>query len=164
MKKPFLFLSAAAIALLLSFTACDPCEDVNCQNGGTCNEGECLCISGYEGVDCETQTSLKYLGTHSATSECGTGPQAFTCTVTQDPAAVDGIIFDNFSDLWSSGQVTADPIKATVDGITLTVAEQVVDNATITATGIYNGTDFVMTVTFTEAGTSLTCTDTYNLN
>ena len=44
------------LLLLMSITffqSCDPCNGVNCQNGGTCVNGNCQCPPGYEGVHCE---------------------------------------------------------------------------------------------------------------
>ena len=39
-----------------TFTSCkkDPCKDKNCENGGTCADGTCVCAGGYEGGDVET--------------------------------------------------------------------------------------------------------------
>lgn len=53
MKNILILLGAAAA---LSFTSCkkDPCEDVNCSNGGTCNEGTCACPEGFSGPECRT--------------------------------------------------------------------------------------------------------------
>lgn len=49
-KLLFLFLGAA-----LSLTSCrDKCKDVECNNGGRCDEGECICVDGYSGEDCST--------------------------------------------------------------------------------------------------------------
>ena len=31
----------------------DPCKNVECFNGGTCNEGSCDCVNGYTGTSCE---------------------------------------------------------------------------------------------------------------
>ena len=31
----------------------DPCANVQCQNGGTCDEGMCLCLAGFEGELCQ---------------------------------------------------------------------------------------------------------------
>ncbi len=42
---------------IVTYTACkkDPCEGVNCVNGGTCNNGTCACPDGYKGTFCETK-------------------------------------------------------------------------------------------------------------
>ena len=29
------------------------CQNVNCNNGGTCHEGECICIDGFSGSTCD---------------------------------------------------------------------------------------------------------------
>lgn len=42
------------IVLALSFTACDPCKNSVCLNGGTCIEGDCQCPDGYYGEHCES--------------------------------------------------------------------------------------------------------------
>lgn len=40
---------------LATYSACvDPCMDVICENGGSCNNGKCACPQGYEGAYCET--------------------------------------------------------------------------------------------------------------
>lgn len=45
----------------LCFTACNkddddpnPCENVSCDNGGTCDNGDCNCLEGFTGTNCET--------------------------------------------------------------------------------------------------------------
>jgi surface protein len=35
----------------------DLCENVICQNEGSCNEGKCECVTGFEGDNCEKDTS-----------------------------------------------------------------------------------------------------------
>jgi len=35
-------------------SAIDPCSNVTCQNGGTCNNGVCDCPDGFSGTNCET--------------------------------------------------------------------------------------------------------------
>lgn len=48
------------IALTMMFSACkkeeDPCKGVNCLNGGECNDGTCICPTGWSGEFCETST------------------------------------------------------------------------------------------------------------
>jgi len=56
---PILFLTS-----LLLLSSCskddpiDPCEDIVCLNGGECLQGDCLCPSGFFGVNCENMESL----------------------------------------------------------------------------------------------------------
>jgi hypothetical protein len=53
------FISFLAAAFLVGaptlITSCkkDPCKDVTCENGGTCDDGKCNCPAGYEGEKCE---------------------------------------------------------------------------------------------------------------
>lgn len=42
----------------------DKCKGVTCLNGGTCVDGVCDCIDGYEGEKCEILSREKYLGTY----------------------------------------------------------------------------------------------------
>jgi hypothetical protein len=58
MKKVFQFLIACTIVILFSnMTGCgkpgNPCEKINCLNGGACIDGTCSCPTGYEGLRCE---------------------------------------------------------------------------------------------------------------
>lgn len=58
---------AVIIATILTFfafgavlyTSCtkDHCKNMNCQNGGTCSNGFCLCPDGYTGTYCQTINS-----------------------------------------------------------------------------------------------------------
>lgn len=38
------------------------CENVNCQNGGTCNQGQCTCPVGYQDSRCSTPSKAKFVG------------------------------------------------------------------------------------------------------
>lgn len=51
--KRLLLLFAAAIFLLGTLESCNQCRGVDCDNGGTCNDGECDCLKGFEGDNCE---------------------------------------------------------------------------------------------------------------
>lgn len=52
------------IASTVLFTSCeqDSCLELKCRNGGTCAEGYCRCIDGYEGTECEIPVYYKFLG------------------------------------------------------------------------------------------------------
>lgn len=57
-----------AILIILVSPQCtietDPCEGVNCLNGGECDEGDCYCPDWYEGSNCGVQARSKYYGTY----------------------------------------------------------------------------------------------------
>jgi len=69
----------ASFCLAVSFSSCelfsepDPCEDVTCQNGGTCVDGNCDCPEGYSGTNCETEWRTKFLGTYAGVATCNFG-------------------------------------------------------------------------------------------
>ncbi|MFK7772690.1 MAG: hypothetical protein AB8F94_11145 [Saprospiraceae bacterium] len=53
--KPTLFL-LALLCIVLSTQSCkDACDDIDCQNGGICEEGSCNCPDGFSGVNCEIE-------------------------------------------------------------------------------------------------------------
>jgi hypothetical protein len=39
----------------MGFAGCsEPCDDVNCLNGGACNDGTCVCLDGFTGEYCQS--------------------------------------------------------------------------------------------------------------
>ena len=61
--KQFKTLFLTAIVTLSAFatiiyTSCkkDPCSGVTCQNGGSCDNGSCTCLSGYSGTYCQNSS------------------------------------------------------------------------------------------------------------
>ena len=69
MKSPLkkVFISAVlTLAALVSITymSCnnDKCKTIVCAYGGVCNQGACICPSGYEGTNCEIISNSKFIG------------------------------------------------------------------------------------------------------
>ena len=62
----------SGIVITVVYTSCvqNVCDNVTCQNGGSCNAGLCNCPNGYEGNQCQTLSTTKYLGTYSGTTSC----------------------------------------------------------------------------------------------
>ncbi len=48
------FLTALVAVFLTFFSCTNPCTGVGCLNDGVCNQGNCLCPSGFTGTNCET--------------------------------------------------------------------------------------------------------------
>jgi hypothetical protein len=68
------FFGVASIVLYSSCTD-DSCTRLKCRNGGTCIDGFCKCPSGYEGQQCETAVSDKFIGRYYGNTKCSGVPQ-----------------------------------------------------------------------------------------
>ncbi|MEM6271590.1 MAG: hypothetical protein AAF998_19290 [Bacteroidota bacterium] len=96
MKKIQFGFAALALALGMMVTGCsDPCDDVNCLNGSECVEGDCVCLTGYEGADCGTAINAKFDGTFNMTAEncsvSGPGNVPYSISITAsstDPSTI----------------------------------------------------------------------------
>ncbi len=83
------FLTVSAFSAVL-YTSCskDECKDVVCQNGGTCNAGACVCLTGYEGTNCETKSRDKFVGVYTGSEICTTGTDNYTITLAANSDAL----------------------------------------------------------------------------
>ena len=65
--KSFYQLSLLITLFALASCSSDPCEEVNCLNGGICMEGTCDCPPGWAGADCSI-FDFEYIGRYSSES------------------------------------------------------------------------------------------------
>lgn len=88
MKSRFLiFLTVALSTAAITFHGCseDPCVDVNCLNGGACNDGNCICPDGFGGEFCQTEEPCDFVtcengGTcNDGTCDCAEGYRGTNC-------------------------------------------------------------------------------------
>ena len=69
MKARFQSLLYTALVVTTGFlsstlTSCEPekCKTIVCAHGGTCDDGNCVCPTGYEGPQCETVNRNRFMG------------------------------------------------------------------------------------------------------
>ncbi len=75
--KPVLYttLLFSAIVSNVLYSSCEknPCNNVECFNGGSCGgNGICQCPVGYENAQCQDKAVTRYLGMYAGTIRCDT--------------------------------------------------------------------------------------------
>ncbi len=136
MKARLKTIILSAIGVISAFTtvtltSCvDKCKSISCAYEGVCNEGKCLCKTGYEGPQCETLARKKFLGpwvvteTGSITSES----RQYTVSV-EDGPNLSEVRIKNFYN-----KVQQD-VSAFVKGDTIVIPQQDVDNYSLQGSG-----------------------------
>jgi hypothetical protein len=148
MKTRILQILGVAAVATIGMVSCttDACKDVDCGTNGTCLEGVCLCDTGYEGVNCDTEERADFIGTYNVTEVCASGDYTYSITVTTSATGISSIIVTNFGDYDVN-------INGTVVGDNVTFASQTVGGGTFSGTGQVNGN--VLTISYNvTAGTS----------
>ena len=142
-----------------TFTSCkkDPCKDKNCENGGTCADGTCVCAGGYEGEECKTQVRSKFISTYNVSESCPSGNFSYQITISTSSSGVDRVLISNFGGYGAA-------VNASPSGSQLSVPNQQGDingkSATFSGSGQLSGNILTMTYTIGGGGGSETCTMT----
>jgi hypothetical protein len=133
MKVRFKTILFSAMSTMIAFvsvcyTSCTPdkCKAIVCANGGACNDGACLCPSGYVGTQCETVDRTLFTGVYTV-FERGTevGAAQYTLSIGNGPTVTD-VVITNFNN-----SITA-PVNAYVSGDSLYIPTQTVNGKIIT--------------------------------
>lgn len=82
---------------ILFLTNCNKCSDVECQNGGTCNDGYCDCAIGFSGPECNLEERAQYLGTFTAEGNCTSQGQSYII-IERNSTRGDKITIQNLDD------------------------------------------------------------------
>lgn len=144
----FLFLT------LLLGSCSDDCDDVNCLNGGRCEEGDCLCLDGYVGDECQTEMRTQFLGAYNVNENCDAGNDSYQMTITTSNTGVRNIImvFPGLN------------VSATVNGPGITIPNQTINvqgnSVTISGTGQLAGNILTLSYTVGSGNSSTSCTAT----
>ena len=136
----------------VTYTACtkDECEDVVCNNGGTCISGSCSCPSGYEGNQCETQSRDKFIGTYTGTETCTIGTDNYTITLAPNSDGIKLTMTNLYND-----NITA---ICTMTGTNTFTFNGTQSGATYTGTGSLAGNSLTVDYTISDGTLSNSCT------
>lgn len=144
----------------VTYTSCnkDECKDVVCQNGGTCTDGVCACSTGYEGTNCQTKSTDKFLGTWTAVENCSGNSNTYQVTITADPSAANKVLVANLGDYGctTGGIITW---SGTVATTTLTINDDACGYQ-MTATCTYANGEVDVNYSATYLGVTDNCTAT----
>ncbi|MCB0533046.1 MAG: hypothetical protein H6574_04965 [Lewinellaceae bacterium] len=170
MNKKLVYLFALLGIMVMFAPACgdtDPCKDVDCGANGTCFEGVCVCNVGYEGGDCNTEWSEKFLGDYTAESSCNAGStyQGTITRISESEIRINeygGFSGANHIDV-SVSLASASDVSAT--GIVVNVTNDGY-NRKITGTGSISGKVITITATidYNDGFPPETCTDVLTLD
>lgn len=170
MKARFKTVLLAALGSLAAFsavtyTSCnnDKCKSIVCAYGGVCNNGSCLCPSGYEGNQCETKTTDKFKGIWYVTED-GTLSNTTQYAVSLEPGSgISDVKITNFRNFFTS------PVNGFVKGDTLYIPQQVVNNNEVQGIGYLEDDKFYgvhgkLTLRYSAKDLATGNTDEFGLN
>lgn len=124
---------------------------MDCGPNGNCNEGNCICETGYTGSNCEVEARAAFIGAFSVTDACNVGTFNYQISIASNSNNVVGISISNLGDL----NLTA---TATVNDNSITISEQTVNGYTISGSGSLVNEELTISYTLTNAnGQSLNC-------
>ncbi len=145
-----IFMALGTSVLLNSCKDDDPCDGVDCLNGGICNDGTCTCLIGYEGSNCGTEIRNKFLAAYNCTNTCFPGT---SYSSSASPSAVDVSKFI----ITNMGNVGGLDVVAKATGGTIFVIE----NQTVTDN---DGDSWTMSGQGSLVGNVITANITYVYN
>ena len=122
----------------------------------SCNKDPEPCAVGYEGSDCKTLSSAKFVGTYAVTEDCG---GSYNMTITTSSTTPTSIIFSNLGNFASA---TPAVVTASADQSKLTFTNATdAQGRKFTGTGTMTGTSLKVnyTVTYSD-NTTETCVAT----
>ena len=150
----FIFFSFFSV---IYFCSCsDKCRKVICYNGAVCNDGTCICLAGYEGDDCGTETREKFLGTYNVTDNCNNGNAPYTANIAAAGDSINTVLIANFNNSFSNS------IVATISANNIDIPLQIpdLDGRSVSGSGIFTGGNtIVWSYKITSSSQIISCTN-----
>jgi hypothetical protein len=160
-KTSFLCFAFFAFCALLTTTSCDTrCAYLDCKNSGSCEKGQCYCVDGYEGEQCQTVWADKFIGGFQRVNavDCNL---IFSSDIRQ--VGLKKLKIRNLGGFTNVNGCTEYEVTATLTSSTsFKVDETFCNNFHITADGIYNETNKKLTINYNCTYHNNTTTETYN--
>lgn len=163
---------AFAVLSMGIFASCDKCKDVDCNNGGSCDDGDCTCASYYTGDNCDTEVRAKYAGDYNGIIDIPSFqsllPTKITVTNPGTVASVQGMQLVVVTD--SMGTTTTIDLSTNLTSNTeIEVPETKVPftlipgetEALISGTGVYSGDSLTADITIKGAVSGFTAQSVY---
>lgn len=189
MKNQFFKLLIGIFIICSAGCQPDACKDVTCLNGGACNDGTCICPTGFTGTYCETTVIIDPCdgvlclngGTCvDGTCDCPPGFTGANCETVVTQTLPLGTY--NVTESCTSGNfaysiaITAGSggnqilisnfgdytvtVVGTVSGTSITIPNQTVGGGTFSGSGTINGSVVIINYTVTAGSSSDSCTMT----
>ncbi len=153
-------LMLAGVFFVFSSCSDDPCKDVDCGQFGTCFEGDCNCVTGYEGDVCDIQWSAKFAGNYIGSDACTSGNYTNISSTIANPTAT-SITITNFAGYAATMTASLDTrVRIEINNPSFVSPD---GTFAITGTGEISGNTLTITYTSVDAsdGFTDTCTLTY---
>ncbi|MBP7477444.1 MAG: hypothetical protein KA797_02885 [Chitinophagales bacterium] len=150
--KIYFFLLLALLTLTYS---CDrgSCGSVQCPQNMACYNGQCSCVPGFEGGNCDIVTAKKYTGIYKVFGNCIAFDYISQINyIEQGPNAANEITITNFLNLGID-------IKGFIDGTSISIPSQFTTSYDISGSGFYNpnNTQIDFKITYYDFTTVKTC-------
>lgn len=166
MMKSLVKIFTAAL-FMLTIAGCDrkSCNDVVCDYGQNCFQGQCYCPDGYEGTDCLTQSNTKFVGSYQVSENCYNGGSNFgsyNCYISQGSSgyAYQLEITNLFGLTYATANIRTDQNN---QGNLIEIPYQNQGGISLQGEGVYDTYNNRMTIDFnyTFNGSSYQCTHTF---
>jgi hypothetical protein len=145
-----IFLTLGAFTAV-TVTSCntDECKDVVCNNGGTCVGGSCSCLTGYEGVNCQTEVRASYAGDYKGSGTDNSGGTYTNWTISFASAGTTATNMNMILKNGAGATVLTLPVQLTTN-TTYQITSTTVGSFTYSGSGTVSPT--VATATINQAG------------